>query len=224
MPTFVLDREHRVLIWNRACEELTGVMGGDIIGTTGHSKIFYQDRPCLADVVIDGATEELSSLYPYHDKSSMIRDGIEAEGAFRDARGRERCLFLTAAPIRNSRGELTAAIESLQDITKMKRMEARLRHAQKMEAIGTLAAGVAHDFNTILTAVYGYGNLLRTEVDLSSALARDCLKELLAAAERGTAVTRSLLTYSCHVGNNRAGGTERDRAGDGGAFGAAARS
>ena len=85
---------------------------------------------------------------------------------------------------------------SFRDITERKMFEARLRHAEKMEAIGTLAGGIAHDFNTILTAIIGYCNVLNEETDRNTPLAKDCLQEILSAADRGTLLTRSLLTYS----------------------------
>ena len=80
------------------------------------------------------------------------------------------------------------------DITEQRHLEEQLRHAQKMEAIGTLAGGVAHDFNNILTVVTSYAELLsRTEDDPD----RRCdLDEIVAAARRATLLTRQLLTFS----------------------------
>ena len=52
----------------------------------------------------------------------------------------------------------------LEDITERKHLEDQLRHVQKMEAVGTLAGGIAHDFNNILTAIIGYGSLLKDEI------------------------------------------------------------
>ena len=71
-----------------------------------------------------------------------------------------------------------------------------MRHAQKMEAIGTLAGGIAHDFNTILTAIKGYGTILQMETDRNTPAADDYLAEIVAAVDRGAALTRGLLTYS----------------------------
>jgi PAS domain S-box-containing protein len=80
------------------------------------------------------------------------------------------------------------------DITEQRHLEEQLRHSQKMEAIGTLAGGVAHDFNNILTVVTSYAELLsRTEDDPN----RRCdLDEIVAAARRATLLTRQLLTFS----------------------------
>jgi PAS domain S-box-containing protein len=80
------------------------------------------------------------------------------------------------------------------DITEQRHLEEQLRHAQKMEAIGTLAGGVAHDFNNILTVVTSYAELLsRTE---SNPDRRSDLDEIAAAARRATLLTRQLLTFS----------------------------
>jgi len=81
------------------------------------------------------------------------------------------------------------------DITSLKQLEAQLRQAQKMEAVGQLAGGVAHDFNNILTAIVGYGNLLLMKLpegDGVSAYAR----QILASANRAAHLTRSLLAFS----------------------------
>ncbi len=82
-----------------------------------------------------------------------------------------------------------------QDITDRKQLEGQLRQAQKMEAIGRLAGGVAHDFNNVLTAVFGYVDLLREEVPADSSAQAD-LAEVRKAAERAAALTRQLLAFS----------------------------
>ena len=76
-----------------------------------------------------------------------------------------------------------------------KRLEEQLRHAQKMEAIGTLAGGIAHDFNNILTAIIGYANFLLLKVDDNVSLKQD-VEQILSASERAVTLTRSLLAFS----------------------------
>jgi PAS domain S-box-containing protein len=81
------------------------------------------------------------------------------------------------------------------DITALKQMEIQLRQAQKMEAVGQLAGGVAHDFNNILTAIVGYGNLLLLKLSHDDPL-RHHVEQILASAERATHLTHSLLAFS----------------------------
>ena len=81
------------------------------------------------------------------------------------------------------------------DITPLKQLEAQLRQAQKMEAVGQLAGGVAHDFNNILTAIVGYGNLLLTKLPEGDSL-NVYAHHILASAERAAHLTHSLLAFS----------------------------
>ena len=75
------------------------------------------------------------------------------------------------------------------------RLEEQLRQAQKMEAIGHLAGGMAHDFNNMLTAILGYTELLTEQIDADKPIGKD-LREIKAAAERAAALTRQLLAFS----------------------------
>ncbi len=101
-----------------------------------------------------------------------------------------------------SRGRLFAAADGSQhagfivrDITERRKLEEELRQAQKMESVGQLAGGVAHDFNNILTVILGQASLLGCEPGLSPAM-RDALSEITKAAERAATLTRQLLTFS----------------------------
>jgi two-component system cell cycle sensor histidine kinase/response regulator CckA len=80
-------------------------------------------------------------------------------------------------------------------ITERTHLRDQLRQAQKMEAIGQLAGGVAHDFNNILTAILGYSELLTEQIGPDMPLGRD-LREIMAAAQRAAALTRQLLAFS----------------------------
>jgi PAS domain S-box-containing protein len=82
-----------------------------------------------------------------------------------------------------------------EDITEHHRLEAQFRQAQKFEAIGRLAGGVAHDFNNILTAILGYADLLLNQ-PLVDSTARPQILEIQRAGERATALTRQLLAFS----------------------------
>lgn len=87
-----------------------------------------------------------------------------------------------------------ASLAFIRDVTERKALEAQLRHAQKMEAIGTLAAGVAHDFNNILMAVMGYANLMQIKMDENDPV-RAYADQIVACAGKAAALTQSLLTF-----------------------------
>jgi PAS domain S-box-containing protein len=81
------------------------------------------------------------------------------------------------------------------DISERRKLEDQLRHAQKMEAVGRLAGGVAHDFNNILTAIIGYGSLSLMKTREDDPL-RHNIEEILAASQRGATLTKGLLAFS----------------------------
>jgi PAS domain S-box-containing protein len=86
-------------------------------------------------------------------------------------------------------------VHTVRDLTAQRRLEEELNHAQKMEAVGQLAGGVAHDFNNILAVVKSFSELL-LEDPATPAPTRDDLTEIKQAADRGAALTRQLLAFS----------------------------
>jgi two-component system cell cycle sensor histidine kinase/response regulator CckA len=83
----------------------------------------------------------------------------------------------------------------IRDITERKNLEEQLRQAQKMEAIGQLAGGIAHDFNNILTAIIGYGQIIRMQIPKDNSLLEK-VDNILLSADRATKLTQSLLAFS----------------------------
>ena len=128
IATYVLDANHKIIIWNRACEELTGLAASEVLGTDRAWLPFYPyPRPVLANLVIDRGLGEISALYGACRTSLLAPDGLCAEAWFPSLRGEERYLCFDAAPIRNAEGEVVAAIESLRDITERKQDEDSLQ-------------------------------------------------------------------------------------------------
>lgn len=124
IPTFVLDANHNVIIWNRACEELTGVKASEVIGTRNHWQAFYdQARPCLADIIIDRNYDDLPNWFSLCSKSEIMPKGLHSERWINNLGDRRRYVVIDAAPVYNRKGELVAAIETLQDITERKLAE-----------------------------------------------------------------------------------------------------
>ena len=87
------------------------------------------------------------------------------------------------------------------DITEKKQIESRLRQAQKMEAIGTLAGGVAHDFNNILSGIFGYLQLAKLHIQDPERAGKD-LEKVLEGAKRASLLIKQILTFSRHKGND----------------------
>ena len=107
----------------------------------------------------------------------------------------QRTFELTASPLRDMAGKTVAVIELVRDVSEQKKLEAQLRHAQKMEAINTLAGGIAHDFNNILNVILGYGGMVQDSLAAGSP-AREQMHTVLAAADKAVNLTRRLLTFS----------------------------
>ncbi|TGU74372.1 EAL domain-containing protein [Geomonas terrae] len=129
VPVFVLDPEHRVLIWNRACEELTGRKAREMVGTDLAWQAFYPSpTPVLADLVITGELERAREGCGPVRQSHLIPEGLQAEGWYTDLNGRDRYIVFDAAPVRSGSGKLLAVIESLEDITQRKRYEEQLEY------------------------------------------------------------------------------------------------
>src|SRR5439155_6820501 len=103
----------------------------------------------------------------------------------------ETTLFL----LRDQDGAPSALAIVQRDVSEQRQLEAQLRQSQKMEAVGRLAGGLAHDFNNVLTAVFGYVDLLSEELAPGSH-AREDVEEIRRAAERAAALTRQLLAFS----------------------------
>lgn len=99
---------------------------------------------------------------------------------------------ITFIPIRLTSGDYLMTCE---DITELRRLEERLRQSQKMEAIGSLAGGVAHDFNNILTTIMGYASLLQETIDRESGM-RIYVDQIISASHKAANLTQSLLAFS----------------------------
>ena len=167
VATFVLNPQHKVVLWNQACEVLTGIPAMDVVGIDNHWKAFYgQKRPTLADIIIDGAFEQLPSLYESFTKSVLVPNGLHAEGWHPNLNGKDRYIIFNAAPVYDSRGELAVVVETLHDVTERKRTEEMLRKqldftAAVLETVGSMVLvldreGKIVQFNRACEEVSGY--------------------------------------------------------------------
>jgi len=131
IPLFVINKQHKITHWNTAIEALTGIKKEEIIGTDEQWRAFYTEkRPVMADLIVDGAPEnEIEAYYPSGYKKSQLIDGAyEAEGWFSAPGKGAQCHHFTTSPIRNDNGEITGAIETLENVTDRKKAEENLRY------------------------------------------------------------------------------------------------
>ena len=128
VPTFVIDASGHVMIWNKACERLTGVSADEIVGTSNHWRAFYgEPRPCLADLVLAGRYKDIKDLYTSSNNVGFSDYGVSAENwCVMPTIGHRLYLAIDAGPIYDGNGRLTAVVETLRDITVQKQAQMEL--------------------------------------------------------------------------------------------------
>ncbi|MFI5357837.1 MAG: PAS domain-containing protein, partial [Opitutales bacterium] len=159
-------------IWGRKCESLYASP------RTWLESIHESDQ---ARVIQAATTKQMSGTY---DETYRIR---RPDGEIRWIRDR-------AFPVRDGRGIVQRIVGVAADITEQKKLEAQFLHAQRIEAIGTLASGIAHDLNNILAPVLMAAGVLQGK--LADPQDRSLTTMIQGAAERGAAIVRQLLTFS----------------------------
>ncbi len=130
VPTFVLDAQGCVLIWNKACERLTGLAAGEVVGTRAHWRAFYDaPRPCLADLIVQGQSAKLGSLYEEHVQTAGQMSLSAENWCEMPHLERRRYLAIDAGPIFDDFGNLIAVVETLRDITVQRSRSLPLRRS-----------------------------------------------------------------------------------------------
>lgn len=134
IPMFVLDKDHRIAYWNKACENLTGFSGKEMMGTDRHWEPFFpHKRPLLADLIIDGDLKTAQHLYRDMRlrKSTVVEDAFEAEHYFPHLGPGGTYLYFNAAPIKDDSGTVQGAIVTYQDFSERVKMT---REIERREA------------------------------------------------------------------------------------------
>ncbi len=186
-PVFYMDREGRFIGCNRSYLDFTG----RTVETFAGKSVFD-----LFD--LDQAEE-------HHAKDlELLRTGERQsyEGTMLDMLGRKREVVFNRDVFRNEKGEITGLVGSFIDISRVRKaeqeqreMERQLLHSQKLESLGVLAGGVAHDFNNILLAITGNLELARLDLPEDCA-ARQAVDDAFLATSRAVDLTRQMLAYS----------------------------
>jgi diguanylate cyclase (GGDEF)-like protein/PAS domain S-box-containing protein len=141
VPMFVLNADCKVILWNRACEQLTGVPAHEMIGTGEHWRSFYAlPRPTLADLLILKRTDEIEHLYSRASHNPPGGSALCAEMWCDMPRcGKRRYLAADASPIYDDDGELTAVVQTLRDLTEEKAARSALEQLATRDGLTGLA-------------------------------------------------------------------------------------
>jgi signal transduction histidine kinase len=191
IPAFVIGKDHRVIFWNRALEELSKIPSGEVLGTTQHWRAFYKkERPCMADLLVDGEIGRVPKWYvDKYTRSSLLEEAFEATDFFPDLGDEGKWLRFTAATIRDSSGNRVGALETLEDITERMKAEEELNKIRRLESLGTLASGIAQDFDLLLSAMLRNIFLAKISIDEEDKI----LEEGLAIAEKAGLQAKELM-------------------------------
>jgi PAS domain S-box-containing protein len=196
--TFVIDRDGKVLAWNRAIEAMTGVLAEDMIGKGDYEYAlpFYGTRrPILIDLVLK-ADREAESKYDHIEKKGRALMG---EAYMPNIWGRIVYLVGSATVLYDSRGDVFGAIESIRDITESKQAEDRLIEAKEaaeaaVRSKSEFLANMSHEIRTPLNAVVGLTGLL-LEADLT-AQERDYVETVRSSGNSLLSVINDILDFS----------------------------
>ncbi len=180
-PTGIVTTDVRghVTYFSSRAEELLGYRAAEVVGRPvaefqrgGHEAA----RTLMRRLRDEGRIRE-------HETEILARDGRWVE-----------CRF-SLALLRDAAGATIGTLAILEDTSERKRLEAQLRQAQKMEAVGRLAGGIAHDFNNLLAVIMGHSDLIKSVLRKGDALGHD-VEQIRRASERAATLTRQLLAFS----------------------------
>jgi PAS domain S-box-containing protein len=184
VPTAIFVKEaheRRFVLVNSAGEKLFGMPRAEIIGKTSDEIMPAQTN----EMVVAHDQQLLQSAAPL----------VLPDHTMLTPRNGERMVTLRRLSVRDHDGEPQYLLTFLDDVTEREAIDAQLRQAQKMEAVGNMTGGLAHDFNNLLTVIIGNLDLLQDEV-AGNPDAEECRANILHAAERGADLTRQMLAFS----------------------------
>jgi PAS domain S-box-containing protein len=166
--------------WNRGAEHIYGYTPEEVVGK--HiSLLTPPDRP-----------DEIAEILAKIARGESI-DHYESVRVTKD--GHRLNVSISVSPLRDAGGEIVGASAIARDITAQKRAEAQVRQSQKMEAIGRLAGGVAHDFNNVLAIINACREFLRDRIEPAAEMSQ-YVDNIRKATERGALLTKQLLAFS----------------------------
>ncbi|MBW2273862.1 MAG: response regulator [Deltaproteobacteria bacterium] len=170
------------------CIDANGALA-QILGAPSPDDLIGRDFRDLAPI---GTSPELRE-----NAAALFEEGQTSVGelSWQTRWGRELCARIHLTPVTAASGQIEAGLLLAEDVGPQRSLEAQLLQAQKMEAIGTLAGGVAHDYNNYLAVIHGCTELLALELPDKPRI-QDLLSELSEAAQQSASLTRRLLAFS----------------------------
>jgi PAS domain S-box-containing protein len=177
----VLDRDGRIVLFNQACVRSTGYTIEEVEG-----RCFWD--MLLLPAELEPVKKVFSELAAGHFPNKHVNYWVAKNGD-------RRLISWSNTAVVEDGGDVEFVIGTGIDITEHTMLERQLHQAQKMEAVGRLAGGVAHDFGSVLTAINGYIERARKHLDEDSPGRKD-LQGAIKACERGTDLIRQLLVIS----------------------------
>ncbi|OGQ88523.1 MAG: hypothetical protein A2512_11915 [Deltaproteobacteria bacterium RIFOXYD12_FULL_56_24] len=180
----VVGRDYRILSANKAFCDMVQSSADQVVGRFCYEVSHRIDHPCF------DSGEECAVRHTFE-------TGIphSANHTHENAAGVKQYVELKSFPLIDASGTVVSAIETISDVTEKRKLEEQLQQAQKMEAIGTLAGGVAHDFNNMLMVIIGHAEIALRQMAPDQPFFAD-LREIRKAAGRSAELTRQLLTFA----------------------------
>ncbi|HYV36480.1 MAG TPA: PAS domain S-box protein, partial [Gemmataceae bacterium] len=176
----IADLDGSMLHVNAALAKMTGYERQQLIGQ--HARLFQSGPQEFA--LYDGLTQAIRGRRCWQGEVSLRRqDGTHVDTS------------LSFSPIVDGRGQAAHCVGIYRDITQRKQLERQLLHAQKMQSVGTLAGGVAHEFNNVLAGIQGYATLGLREPGVSPQV-NEFLQFIVDLSDRAANLTRQLLAYA----------------------------
>ncbi|MDD5088092.1 MAG: PAS domain S-box protein [bacterium] len=182
----VTDLDERIIYANNRIAEMCGSMPEELVGTA--AELLWPEE--LRAEVAHRTTQRHAGACDRYETQILHRSG------------RRIWVKVSAAPYRDTNGNVTGCFGILTDISDLKnaeeereKLEAQVRRTQKLETIGTLAGGIAHDFNNILTPILGYSDMARLDAS-SGTMARTCIEHVIQAAHRAKDLVKQILMFS----------------------------
>ena len=175
----VLDKEGNIIDCNKSEELLCGYTRDELVG-----KHITSLMSAVSVKIFSEMFQLLKQLKPIEGEIQIVRsDGKTVE------------VWCKSIPLIDEKSNVSGLLVYNRDITERKRIEQQLIQSQKMDTIGRLSAGVAHDFNNILSAITDFSNLIMSQLDVNNPISGQ-IEEIKKASDWGTSLARQLLAFS----------------------------